>query len=72
MNNTEFDFTLRNHGNLFILTPLSEAGREWADNFLPEDALKWGGGTVIEPRYVEDIVDGILGDGLAINSKEAA
>jgi hypothetical protein len=34
--------------------------------------LKWGGGTVIEPRYVEDIVDGILGDGLAINSKEAA
>ena len=69
MENAEFDFTLQNHGSLCILTPLSEAGRDWAENSLPEDAMRWCGGIVIEPRYVGDIVDGILGDGLTINSE---
>ena len=61
------DFHLANHGSILILTPVSEAGLEWADEHLPTDALTWGrNGIVVEPRYIEPIIAGILADGLDV------
>jgi hypothetical protein len=62
--NTDFHFT--NHGSVTILTPVSSAAQEWAAEHLPEDAMRWAGGIVIEPRYLGDILDGITNDGLTV------
>lgn len=61
------DFTLRDHGSLAVLTPVSAEACDWAAAHLPDDAMGWAGGTVIEPRYVPDIVEGILCDGLTVD-----
>lgn len=61
------DFRFTNHGSITILTPLTEAAQEWVDENLPEDALGFGGGVVIEPRYAGSILEGLQDDGLTID-----
>ncbi|MGH9757263.1 MAG: hypothetical protein ACRD4M_05955 [Candidatus Acidiferrales bacterium] len=58
------DFEVSNYGTIFIFTPLSAAGRNWVSEYLPEDAQHWAGGTVIEHRYIRDVVIGARRDGL--------
>lgn len=61
------DFNLINHGSIVLLVPTSDEGRAWADEHLPEDRQLWGHeSTVIEPRYVDAILDGIINDGLEV------
>lgn len=62
---TDFDFEVQNEGTILVLHPLNDAAREWIDEHLyTEQTQWWGGGIVIEHRYVEDILDGIDGAGL--------
>ena len=75
-NLTETDFEIRNEGSIFLLFPKNDAAREWidvniygtdADTGIPENEVQWfGGGIVIEPRFVPDIIEGIQGDGLKV------
>jgi hypothetical protein len=60
------DFVLADHGSVAVLTPMTDAGREWRDEHLPSDAASWGRGVVIEPRYLAPILEGIACDGLEI------
>jgi hypothetical protein len=61
------DFRLDNHGTISVLFPVTAAAHEWVEENLPADRMHWGaGGTVIEHRYVRDIVNGIVNDGLEI------
>jgi hypothetical protein len=60
------DFIIADHGSIALLTPASKAGREWANEHLPQDAMYWNGAIVIEPRYVDDIIEGIQCDGLSV------
>lgn len=60
------DFTVSNHGSIFLLTPVSAAGEAWANDHLPEDAARFGFGIAVEHRYIADIVDGIRNDGLEV------
>ena len=63
------DFFVANHGSILILHALTATAREWVDENLPSDALTWGvDGTVVEPRYIGDIVDGIRSNGLTVRS----
>jgi hypothetical protein len=62
-------FELENHGSLFLLRPLDSIAKEWMNEHLPVDSPEtqfWGEAIVIERRYVESIVDGILADGLVL------
>jgi hypothetical protein len=61
------DFLFQNHGSITILTPRSDAGRQWIDDHIPADATTWCSGIVIEPRYAQDILDGIEADGLEVS-----
>jgi hypothetical protein len=66
---TELDFQLENHGSLFLLRPLTSAATEWMQEHLPVDSPEtqfWGDSIVIEPRYLEPIVEGILADALVL------
>ena len=60
------DFSLTDHGSIVVLTPLNNEAREWLDRSIDDEAQWFGRGLVIEPRYVGDIVDGIIADGLTV------
>ena len=60
------DFLFANHGSVTVLTPLTEAAQEWVDNNLPDDALTFGRGIVIEPRHAGPILEGVVEDGLTV------
>lgn len=61
------DFRVDDHGSILVLTALTDEAREWADEHLPADRMAWGRcGTVVEPRYIGDIVEGIEADGLTV------
>ena len=60
------DFEVSAHSSIYILTPLTPAAREWVAKFLPEGAQQWAGGTVVEHRFIADIVQGARRDGLSV------
>ena len=63
------DFTLENHGSLFLLRPLTTLAHEWMHEHLPVDHPEtqfFAGAIVVEPRYIGPIVEGIVGDGLVL------
>lgn len=63
-----YDFSFTNHGSITILTANTPEAKEWVKEHLPEDATTWGpNGTVIEPRYADDILDGLQADGLSVS-----
>jgi len=61
---TQPDFSVENHGSIFLLQPLSPAANSWIEENLPEDRLTFGGAVVVEHRYIADIVRGAQQDGL--------
>lgn len=60
------DVFVRNEGSIFLLTPMTDAAREWIGEHIPEDAQYMGRSLVVEHRYVEDIVAGMQVDGLIV------
>lgn len=61
------DFEVQNHGSIYLLEPCTEAADDWVADHIPDDAMTWGKGIVAEPRYIHDIVEGILEDGLSVS-----
>lgn len=65
MTNADLQFT--NHGSIVLMNGLTDAGENWiADNVIEGDVPTWCGQTVIEPRYVQDIIDGAELDGMLV------
>lgn len=61
------DFRIQDTGSNFVLLyPTSEAGKNWLGEHVPEDALWYGAGLVVEHRYLEALLLGIEQDGLKI------
>ena len=63
---TEPDFLCEYHVSLFLLRPISPAAFDWIEENLPTDRLAWGYATVIEARYVWNIILGIQDSGLSV------
>lgn len=62
------DFLVADHGTIFLLTAATEQAREWADQNLPEDRTEFGNAIVVEHRYIGDIVEGAVNDGLTVRA----
>lgn len=63
------DITVFNAGSVVILSGATIEGQQWLSDHLPEDSQRWGvNGWVVEPRYVQDILDGATADGLVVES----
>ncbi len=61
------DINVINHGSIMIFLPTSDAGREWVSEHIASDAMRWAGGVVVEPRYIDDIIIGAINDGLEVS-----
>jgi hypothetical protein len=64
------DFEIIDGGSVSLLIPLTDAGREWIDCSIGDDVIYFGNGLAVEHRYLGQIVEGILFDGLTVGMKE--
>ena len=62
------DFKLRNLFSLVLLYPVSKKAEQWTNRNISDDCNTLGGGIAIEPRYFEDIYEGIKDAGLTLKS----
>lgn len=60
------DFQLSGSGSVYLLHPISQAGKAWVQHNISDDHQTLGGGIAVEHRYVGALVDGIIGDGLSL------
>jgi hypothetical protein len=58
------DLAFENHGSIWLVRPLTEAGQKFLDETAPEDAQFMGKAMVVEPRYVEDVQEAAIQHGL--------
>lgn len=60
------DVAVENHGSIFLFRPQTEAGREWIDANVQDDATWFGGALVVEHGYAFNLTDGMISDGLRV------
>ena len=52
---------------IYLLTPLSRRAHAWIADHIPDDALWFGGGVVVEHRFADAILRGIAQSGFAVS-----
>jgi hypothetical protein len=62
------DVRVENHGSIVLVRPMTGAGRDWIEANVATDGglFDFGGALVVEPRYVANLVDGMIADGLVV------
>jgi hypothetical protein len=60
------DLSITDHGSIFLLRGLSEAGQDWIAEHIPADAQCFAGAIAVEHRYIRDIAEGAVADGLTV------
>ncbi len=62
------DFSVTNHGSLFLFTSLSDGCREWITDHvdIPDYMVVGGDSFVVEHRYARDLADGLLENGFHV------
>jgi len=62
------DISVENHGSIVLVIPQTDAAREWIEaNVSRDDGFHPSWPTlVVEPRYVADIVNGVVDAGLRV------
>ena len=62
------DFTVENHGSVFIVRPNTPAGIDWAnENIGAGNGFQpYWPAMLFEPRYVDQVISGIKADGLLV------
>lgn len=62
------DFTVSGGGTIYLLCPNTVQAQDWIADHIPDDAQRLGNNVAVEHRYIADIVAGIQGDGLTVQS----
>lgn len=59
-------FSVEDHGTIVLIRPHTADTREWLEEHTDETALWFGSALVVEPRYVEALVHGLVEEGYAL------
>lgn len=61
------DVQIENCGSVRMVTPMTCAAREWVNENVGLESWQWlGGSFACEPRYVQDLIDGMEEAGLGV------
>lgn len=60
------DVRVDNQGSVFLVHADSETARQWCDENLPDDTMRFGAAYVVEHRFIRDVVHGMQTDGLMV------
>lgn len=66
MNGKRNDVIVWNAGSLTLVRPVTQRAEEWVKEHVQGDAQWYGDTLVVEPRYVEQLVNGMKADGLEV------
>jgi hypothetical protein len=61
------DFQLIRQSTIYLLEPLTDAARVWAEEHIPAAATRFGPAIVVEHRCIADIVTSLAGAGLSVD-----
>jgi RNA polymerase subunit RPABC4/transcription elongation factor Spt4 len=61
------DFTFENHGSIWIVQPHNSEAREHLAENVSDEAIWFAGGLAVEPRYVEDLAEGLQENGFRVS-----
>lgn len=64
------DFTITNHGTIYLLRPFTDEAHEWVKEHLPDGVMSFAGAVVVDQHHLGDIVTGIRDDGLTIKMED--
>ena len=63
------DFEVRDGGTVYTVRPVSKRAGEWTNEHVRLESWQWlGDAFAVEHRYLDDLIDGIRGDGLTVGS----
>lgn len=62
------DITVNDQGTIFLITGESAIGKNWIDTYISAESITWGRSVVVEHRYVQDILAGMVADGLKVQA----
>lgn len=60
------DVLVHNHGSIVAFELRSHAAHQCVHENVQEDRQLFGGRLMVEPRYVDHLVAGMIGDGLEV------
>lgn len=60
------DFTIENHGSLFLFHPVTDTARDHLREHVSGDATWFGAALVVEPRYAHDLAAQLTEDGFTV------
>lgn len=62
----EQDISIENHGSIVLVRALTPEAKQWLADSVQEEATWWAGALVVEPRYLGNLVDGMIDSGLKV------
>ena len=66
------DIIIRDEGSIFMVRPVSDAGKQWIDDNVPTEPWQWVEEAFsVGHRYITDIIDGMLADGIVVELEES-
>jgi hypothetical protein len=60
------DLIVHDQGSIFLLFSMTPTGDAWTEEHISDDATRMGRAVVVEHRYIEDIINGAMSDGLYV------
>ena len=60
------DVRVTDHGSIYLFLPVSEEAETWVDENVSDEARRWNGAVVVEPRYCEGLAVGMAEAGLRV------
>jgi hypothetical protein len=60
------DAVFEDRGSVWMVRPLTSAGREWLDENVTGETQWFGGALAVEPRFVQGLIEGMQLDGLEV------
>lgn len=61
------DFTVAGGGTIYLVTPHTPEAQDWTAEHIGDDAQWLGRGFAVEHRYIEDILEGMVRDGMTVS-----
>src|SRR5688572_16903915 len=62
------DFSVDDQGTLVIINPRNMVAEEYLLSIVPEEVNRWCSGVVVEPRYVQPILDDLMANGFTVRA----
>ena len=60
------DVNIQNEGNIFLVFPNTTKARCWIDEHTEDEAQRFGPALVVEHRYIEPLVAGLIDAGFTV------